>query len=239
MKNFISYILILLFTINISGCNMFFPTTELEGLTYTAFGDSITFGADYFNNYSQMETPYPQEVGNILKLSSTNNKGVSGATLTSNNLGLPCMTDIITSFTEKSDIISVLGGVNDYNRDLPLGTINDRDTSTIYGSLHVGMNYLTTNYKESFIFYMTPYKENYSGRQYSTINSQGYSLEDVATAIKNVAKVYNIPVLDLFNEGEFESVMNNPNCDGIHPNQDFILDYTAPQIATFIKYNYK
>lgn len=239
MKKILGAILNIVILFNLFGCSIKFPTTGFEDLTYTAFGDSITYGADYFNHYAQMETPYVKEVGNILKLSSTNNKGVSGATLTTNNLGLHCMTSSITSFTDQSDIISVLGGVNDYNRDLSLGTISDTDTSTIYGALHASMNYLTTNYPDSFIFYMTPYKENYSGRHYTNINSEGYTLEDVANAIKEVAEIYNIPVLDLFNEGNFESVMNNEDCDGIHPNQDFVLSNMAPQIAAFIKENYK
>ena len=239
MKKLLSIFISAIIILNLFGCSIKFSNTDFENLTYTAFGDSITYGADYFNNYSQMETPYVEEVGNILKLASTNNQGVSGATLSSNNLGLHCMTSSITSFNENSDIISVLGGVNDYNRDLPLGTISDEDISTIYGSLHASMSYLTDNYPNSFIFYMTPYKENYSGRHYSDINSKGYTLEDVANAIKEVAEIYSIPVLDLFNEGNFESVMNNSDCDGIHPNQDFILSDTAPQIANFIKNNYK
>lgn len=239
MKKFLSIIMSVFFILNLLGCNIIFPTTGFEDLTYTAFGDSITFGADYFNHYSQMKTPYPKEVGKILKLSSTNNKGVSGATLTSNNLGLTSMTSLITSFTDDSDIISVMGGVNDYNRSLPLGTIDDNDSSTIYGALHISMKYLTDNYPNSFIFYITPYKEHFSGIHWSDINSSGYNLEDVSNAIKEVATIYNIPVLDLFNEGNFESVMDNSDCDGIHPNQDFVLSNTAPQIAKFIKENYK
>lgn len=239
MKKLLGIILSIVISFNLLGCTIEFSTTGFKDLTYTAFGDSITYGADYFNHYDQMETPYVKEVENILKLSSSRNMGISGATLTANNLGLHCMTNSITSFNEQSDIISVLGGVNDYNRDLPLGTVNDSDPSTIYGALHTSMSYLIENYPNSFIFYMTPYKENFSGRNYADINTQGYTLEDVANAIKAVAEMYNIPVLDLFNEGNFESVMNNEDCDGIHPNQDFVLSTMAPQIAKFIKDNYK
>ena len=234
MKKLLNFITSFFILFSLLGCSWYFPPTGYEGLTYTAFGDSITYGADCFNNCIQMNTPYVNQVGKILHLKSNTNKGINGATLT-NNTGTYNITTDITSFSEKRDIISVLGGVNDYGNSLTLGTISDRDNSTIYGSLHISMNYLTTNYKDSLIFYMTPYK----CRNCTDKNSAGYTLENLATAIKEVAAIYNIPVLDLFNEGNFESVMNNPNCDGLHPNQEFILSHTAPQIARFIKENYK
>ena len=210
---------------------------DYSELSFTAFGDSITYGADLIIG-GRVETPYPTEVSNILGLKSYSNMGVSGATLTTNNQGLHCMTNIITSYTEDADIIGVLGGVNDFNRNLPLGDINDKDTSTIYGALHVGMSYLSENYSDSFIFYMTPYKEDFGGNFWSTDNSAGYNLVDVSNAIKEVAKIYNIAVLDLLEDGNFESIMYDSDCDGIHPNQAFISNVMAPQIAHFIKDNY-
>ena len=76
------------------------------------------------------------------------------------------------------------------------------------------------------------------GILWSDINSQGYNLVDVANAIKEVAAIYNIAVLDLLEEGNFESIMYDSDCDGIHPNQKFVLEVMAPQIAQFIKNNY-
>ena len=167
------------------------------------------------------------------------NKGVSGATITTNNLKRACMANIITSYKGTTDIIGVLNGVNDFYCNLPLGDIDDTDANTLYGSLHVCMSYLTKNYSDAYIFYMTPYKCDFSNRLWSDINSQGYNLEDVANAIKEVASIYNIPVLDLFTEGGFENVMYDDDCDGIHPNQKFITNEMAPFIAKFIKENYK
>lgn len=86
---------------------------------------------------------------------------------------------------------------------------------------------------------MTPYREYWRGVHCLSQNSQGYNLEDVANAVKQVANKYSIPVLDLFNEGQFESEMNANGSDGLHPSREFITNYTAPQIARFIKDNYK
>ncbi len=211
---------------------------DFSTLTFTAFGDSITYGADLIIG-GRVANPYPTVLREILGFKSYENKGISGATLTTNDQGLTCMTDVITSYTSQADIIGVLGGVNDYNRNLPLGDLDDNDTSTIYGALHVSMSYLSENYSDSFIFYMTPYKEYFHGVLWSDINSQGYNLEDVANAIKEVAEIYDIPVLDLLEEGNFESIMYNDDCDGIHPNQEFITNVMAPQIAEFIQENYE
>ena len=210
---------------------------DYSNLSFVAFGDSITYGADLIIG-GRVETPYPTEVNNILGFKSYSNLGVSGATVAANTQGLNCMTDEITSYTGEADIIAILGGVNDYNRDLPLGDIDDRDTSTIYGALHVSMSYLAENYSDSYIFYMTPYKQDFHGKVWNVDNSQGYSLIDVANAIKEVAAIYGFDVLDLLEEGNFESIMNNEDCDGVHPNQEFILNVMAPQIAQFIQDNY-
>ena len=78
-----------------------------EGLTYVAFGDSITYGADYTRNYSQMDNPYPKLVAEELSLFSYKNLAISGAVFCKNDLNLVCMTDVILSYTDETDIISI------------------------------------------------------------------------------------------------------------------------------------
>ena len=216
------------------------PNNEMfEGLTYVAFGDSITYGADYTRNYSQMDFPYPTLVAESLELSSVSNKAISGATLCTNDMNLVCMTNNILAYTEQADIISVMLGVNDYNRSLPLGDIDDKTKDTVYGSLNLIAEHLTTTQEDAFIFFMTPYKCKVGSRTYKDKNDAGYVLEDVSNAVKEVANKYNIPVLDMFNEGQYELEMYNYGSDGIHPSQEFIREYTAPQIAEFIRQNYR
>ena len=214
-------------------------TIDFSNKTYIAFGDSITFGADYTRGYAQMDNPYSELVASTLGMKSYKNAGVSGATLCTNTLDLACISDIVTNTSSSYDIISLLGGVNDYNRNLPLGHYGDFENTTIYGSLDVIAKHLTTTFSDSFIFFMTPYREYWQGVHCLSQNSQGYNLEDVANAVKQVANKYSIPVLDLFNLGQFELEMYTSGSDGLHPSQEFVTNYTAPQIAQFIKDNYK
>lgn len=214
-------------------------TIDFSDKTYIAFGDSITFGADYTRGYAQMDNPYSELVASILGMKSYKNAGVSGATLSTNTLDLACISDIVLSNNTSYDVISLLGGVNDFNRDLPLGHYGDTENTTIYGSLDVIARFLTTNFSDSFVFFMTPYREYWNGVHCLSQNSQGYNLEDVANAVTQIAHKYFLPVLDLFNLGQFELEMFSSSSDGLHPSQEFIANYTAPQIAQFIKTNYK
>ena len=208
---------------------------DFSNLTYIAFGDSITYGANPFKNYSQIANPYPKLVSETLGFKSYYNPAVSGATLCSNSKNLYCMTDVVLSTTQHYDIVSVLLGFNDYNNSLPLGTINDSERTTIYGALKQIAEYLLQSQPNAFIFFMTPYKSS----NWYNYNKSGYNLYDVAQAVKEVANKYNIPVLDMFNLGQFEVEMYNANSDGVHPSQEFFRTYTTPQIAQFIKDNYK
>lgn len=208
---------------------------DCSALSYAAFGDSITYGADFTNAYVQMPTPYPAAVAKLLGLASHTNYGVGGAVLATNTRGYFSMTEVITSTTEPYDIVSVMGGINDFNAGLPLGTAADTTADTVYGALDVIARHLTTHYPDALLFFMTPYPEYYGGLSTYKKNAAGYYLAQLAQAVKVVAARYDILVLDLYAIGGFETVMYNEDCDGLHPNQDFILAKTAPQIAAFIQ----
>lgn len=206
---------------------------DYTDLSYVAFGDSITYGIDGING-NRMSNPYPDLVAYELNLKSVINNAVSGAVFCSNTLDRINMTQIILNFKGDADIISVLLGVNDKFLSLPLGTTASRDNLTIYGSLHLICDYLIENYSDSFIFFMTPFKYE----DYDFLNDEGYVLKDVANAINWVCGKYNIPVLDMYNLGNYEVEMYLEESDGIHPSQEFVRKYTAPQIVKFIRNNY-
>lgn len=210
---------------------VFLSTVDLSDKTYYAYGDSITWG--YFQS-ARMEKPYPTQVAELLRFQSYLNLGENGATLCANEMGLPNMTERILSRPYYADVVSVLMGVNDYNRSLPLGTPSDTDNTTIYGSLYLIMEHFKTYYADSFVFFMTPFDLYLNGHDGYKNNSQGYNLGDVSTAIKTMAARYGYPVLDLLADGRFECEMRSAISDGIHPSQDFFEKHTAPQVAQFI-----
>ena len=242
-KFIISFVSALIVFLILSASIIFLPTVEFDknnqadfsNMRYLAFGDSITQGDGLVSS----KDSYPCVVSDILGCEVVN-KGISGSTLgyTSER---HCIADTVIDVCSNDkdfQIISVMGGTNDVWWNIPLGTIKDNSHDTIYGSLNLIASYLKTNYKDAFIFFMTPLQNNHT----DYVNDAGYTLRDIANAVRLVGNKYNIPVLDMFNEGRFEEVesgMYNPDCDGTHPLKEYVHDYMSPQIAQFIKDNYK
>ena len=203
-----------------------------DRMTYVTFGDSITYGVDgTLDNWGLMPEPYPVLVGNLLGIAKVQNEAVSGATLCADS-NRTNMTEKILAFKGDADIISVMLGVNDYAMNMPLGNWDSRDNTTVYGSLFMIAEHLTASYPDALIFFITPFPTTRAG------GNGTYTVTDVAEAVKYVAAMYDIPVLDLHTLGKYEQEMVLPTNDGIHPSQEHFRTYTAPQIADFIDYCY-
>ena len=194
---------------------------------YVAFGDSITFGAERSRQFLQMDDPYPKLVGEALGFAEVRNMAVSGATLCANDMGLFCMTDRILSYKGEADVISVMLGVNDWARALPVGSPTDRSTATVYGCLNLIAEHLIHTHKNAFSFLMTPFK--------SAQRHDAYPLLDVVNAVREVGQKYGVPVLDMYEHGKYEIEMYNEGSDGLHPTQEFIKQYAAPIVIDFLK----
>lgn len=204
-------------------------TVDFSQLTYVALGDSITQGCDIYGTY---KVDYPLFVRQELGLASYKNYGLHSTTIA-------VRSGFTTSFLERyktmqsADIVSVLGGVNDYQTNVPLGTIDDTSLTTFYGAVNALAKGLKEKYPNSFVFFMTPYP---CSSHWTDKNTSRYTLEDYANAIKQVCAKYDIPVLDLYNYGDFDYDKNSR--DGLHPDEKFFVTNTAPQIAQFIRDNY-
>lgn len=227
-------IAVLLFMGIFSGCDR--PQTDFDFSRFTmnCLGDSITYGF-IPKKGDQMERPYPEQLKSYLGLKEVRNYGVSGATLAVNTANRLIISQSYEEMDDDAQIVSVLGGANDLRRNLPLGNINDTQNTTVYGALNVLATGLMRKYPNAFIFFMTPYKR---GDKFPTVNEVGYTLQDVADAVKEVCAKYDIPVLDMYKDGRFEEEMNTAASDGLHPSQAFFEKYTVPQIAHFLEKHY-
>ena len=217
---------------------------EYKGKKMNCLGDSITYG--YIpDNGSQMSNPYPSILKEKLQLAECRNYGITGSKLATKDgsTGRDPMSIRYTNMSDDADIVSVFGGTNDYGESQytpNLGSINDTETTSVYGALNVLCNGLITKYPKAFIFFMTPIRRG----DKTGNNSAGYSLEDVSNAIKEVCYKYSIPVLDLYSKGgfyidnsAFQSVYGGVN-DKVHPNQSFVKERLEPMIEKFIRSNY-
>lgn len=214
--------------------------TRFYNLKMNCLGDSITYG--YIpDSGAQMQNPYPSILKDLLGLAGCRNYGISGSTLAVNSGNYQPMCTRYASMSDDADIVLVFGGTNDYGRAVytpTLGTINDSVNTTVYGALNILCDGLITKYPKAFIFLCTPLKR----ADKTGANGGGYTLEDVANAIREVGLKFGIPVLDLDAKGGFY-ISNSTfraqygGNDKLHPNQAFDTDHLAPMIARFIESN--
>ena len=200
------------------------PSTS--DMFYVALGDSITYGADRGH---RMPYPYPTLVSDELGFKDYLNLAVSGATASIYNTNNHTMMQL-EQVPEYADIISVMIGVNDFQCNVPLGSFGDSTQDTIYGALDMLADGLRSKCPEAYIFFITPV-DYIAHPEY---NNRGYNLDDVSDAIKRVCGQYGISVYDMNTYGEF-SWDTDPLCDGIHPTQEYFIDYGVPKIVEFIK----
>lgn len=209
--------------------------TDFSNLTYLALGDSITYGYDSARNGLAMDNPYCKVVEKLLVLKNSINEGISGSTVAAGFLRAE-MCERYKTMPDNADIVSVMGGVNDYAVGVPLGKADDTDTTTFYGALNALASGLKAKYPNAFIFFMTPLKfrdcEN-------AVGLSGAMLKDYRKAVKDVCAKYDIPVLDTNELADYSKEYNTPGYtgDGLHPSQEFMLKTLGPLIAQFIRDN--
>lgn len=218
--------------------------TEFSNLTYNAIGDSLTFGFTGFDsegNQIRLDTPFPSFVKNNLNLAQIYNNGLTGTTVANDTAVqgtfLPMSNDERMATYENADIISVMGGTNDFSKNVNLGTIDTEDETTFYGGYKKLINYLITNNPTSLIFLITPpCTQNVP----TAINDKGYSRNDITKAIKELGNYYGIPVLDMNSIGRLGYINKSSwTNDGTHFTQDYVSKIFGPIVVKFIDDNLK
>lgn len=199
--------------------------------TMNILGDSITWGYNPSTG-EQIKKNYSVLLKERLKLKELRNYGINSSTLADNKISYEPMCNRYKYMDNNADIVVIFGGTNDYGREdfeVKLGMINDLDTSTIYGALNNMCIGLKQKYPNSVIFFITPIQRAYIDRgcnfKYATNikNSLEYSLQDVVNAIKEVCKMNNILVFDLYNNCDINTI---EDCikyipDGLHPTEEY------------------
>lgn len=194
---------------------------------FVVFGDSITAGTySYDGGMTDTQTDaYITILANKLGVNfnfSEDNKAQGGTGFCfypSQYPGKQKITDVILNFTGDADVIYIAGGTNDYQSNMPVGTLSDTTIDTVYGALYLICEYLKTNYPNAIVFFATPinYSRNRSGLT-SNINSYRNAIFEVATMYG-----YNVVDCSTLAFPDIDEGINNPIFkqaliyDGIHP----------------------
>ncbi len=197
---------------------------ELKGKKINFLGDSITEGV----GVSAPDKIYLNLIRERCGLAEARNYGISGSRIARqiNKSELPRARDFcerINDMDADADIVVVFGGTNDFGHGAPIGTSVDKEPNTFYGACNCLMEGLINKYPAAQIVFITPlHRENEtnlrgSGKEYNVA-----TLENYVEIIKDVAKYYAIPVLDLFSISGIQPcvpILKQKYCpDGLHPN---------------------
>lgn len=161
----------------------------LNGKKGSFIGDSITFGT----GTSDVNTKtYHKLIASKYSMIS-NNCAMPGYTVAKKE-GIGSFFDLYQRVTTDSNYISILGAVNDYGNDIPLGVFGDSENSTFYGAMKLHCEKLLTDYPNAKVAFMTPFQSVGC----NNVNEAGYKLIDYVNAMIEVASYYGIAVLDLY-----------------------------------------
>lgn len=115
------------------------------------------------------------------------------------------------------DVIVIEIGTNDWRRNAPIGTLNSTDQSTFMGALNTILDNILSAYPEIDIYLLTPlFRTEFNAD--TNPNDNGTYLHEYPDAMKLIAKKFQLPCYDLYNEGGINKYNSKKYLsDGTHP----------------------
>lgn len=141
------------------------PTNILSGKVWAVLGDSVTNGG-YWDNSTGIET-----VGTPVKTYHEQIVTNTGIVAVNYGIGGTCITDRgdntgmcvrYANMRNDADIITVMGGINDYAYagNTPIGTFGSTDKATIHGAMKILCEGLLQKYPKKPIGFILPFGFN-------------------------------------------------------------------------------
>lgn len=202
-----------------------------------SFGDSIT------KQYGTSESDTWQgSLKNILGCESIDNHGVDGSTVSTIASNGMCTDERINALTENTNFVIVMGGINDWAQNVPIGdkAYYNTNTSTFFGACNVMFRKLISAQHSRRVialgctFAKYPNRYNFDDNR-GILNNLGLSSIDYSNAMIESAKLngiehYNIGANLCVNESNIADYFNDENGTYfIHPNE-----YGRMLIASYI-----
>lgn len=202
---------------------------ELKGKKIAFLGDSITEGSGVVD----LTNRYDNRLFRMCELAETFNYGIGGTRFAHQSKPSECprydlcFSGRVYNIDKSADIIVVYGGTNDYGHgDAPFGTYADDTPATFCGAVRFLMQTLRTEYPTATVVFLAPARRNLDeGVSYQRAGDpEAKPLICYVDAIKDIAKDFDIPVLDLYRELGLdlnsEEVRAKYSRDGLHLNDD-------------------
>ena len=204
-----------------------------ENKRWITLGDSITKAGGYQKNL--LET---------LKFSKIDNKGINGQTMAHQNKNISTW-DLGKNIDYKDyDIVTIFIGTNDFRYHKALGkmeSINSDtfDDKTFIGAYQLLLNKIKLSNPHVKIVLITPIQRNKDGFDIHHFNEENNQLIDYVNAIKKLAHLYSLPVIDLYAESGITSDnIKFYTKDGLHPNEEGYKIISEKIQSFLLNYNF-
>lgn len=192
---------------------------KLDGLTINFLGDSITQGV----RTTSPEKVYHQIIKEKYNLKYAYNYGVSGTRIarqiipSKDSTSCDLYFELRAEIMERSaDAVVVFGGTNDFGHgDAPFGTLESDSIYTFCGAVTSLIKKLKKDFPNAKIVFMTPLHRTMEAQPSSPDSKV---LEDYVDAIREICRVNNVDVIDLFEINPLDAWDEEVMPDGLHPN---------------------
>ena len=208
--------------------------TSWPDMRVLVIGDSIS--TDVYGGYKKWVTDLIEE--GFLDGDKTTNDSIVGTgfvALADNDSGTAFLPRLQTHTAANFDAVILFGGINDF--------LSDVSFSTFQTAVAAFMDYLANNWYSNRIAVILPLATYNNGQ-----NSAGHTQQEYSEYIRQAAKTYCLPVLNLMDESGFYPYVTafkdhwtfmgpwgeTPYHDGVHPTQDWEKNFLAPMIKKFL-----
>lgn len=227
-------------------------SSRLSSLTIAYNGDSITESRTNSSATSYNGGAYPKIIADLTN-SSYANFSVGGGTLAEISTSGHQVVNDIVNMNGNYDAIILSGGINDYWKNVPLGSYTEGDytsdvnITTICGALESIFRQAINKWCGKPIMFVITHK---IGGTAFTQNTAGYTFDDVHEKIVGICHKYSIPYYDAYQDSGLNSYIDIMNTtymtagvsgrpDHTHPNEEAYKRYYVPQVISMIEENLK
>lgn len=206
-------------------------------------GDSIS--ADYYGNYPKWVSMLINE--RFFPAGTLNNSVHATGFVARYSQNAGEEDDFITRIQavenkDSFDLVVIFGGINDYIQGIPMGTAEEAYTEAFIPAVDYFFDYVVNQFPQARIVVLSPL------RTYNIYpNTSGHYQTEYTDYIRQAAKKYCLPVLNLTEESGFYPFVDTfknmwtlvpegyAEADGVHPNESYQKKFLAPRIRNFLE----
>lgn len=173
-----------------------------EECTVNCLGDSTTWGDNGLETGGN-QISWTTQIRDFIPFRAVRNYGQNGSRIAVTPDRDDGFVQRYERMADDADIVLVMGGVNDFQHDVPMGPADSADPRCFTGALRTLVPGLLRKYPDRRLVFLTPMKNDFvhPTKHYPntfTRNGQGLVQADYAAVIRRVCDFYGVPVLDMF-----------------------------------------